>query len=121
VRIFSSDPRLKELRQIPLFASLPRRKLDLLTRVADVIEVPAGVELIREGETGREFFAISEGGVEICQSGEPIATEQAGDVFGEIALLHGIPRTATVRTTVSSRLFVLDARAFRSLLADSFA
>ena len=121
VKIFPSDPRQKELRRIPLFADLPRRKFDLLTRTADVVEVPAGVELIREGEKGREFFAIFEGEVEVSQAGEPIATEGAGDVFGEIALLHGIQRTATVRTTVSSRLFVVDARAFRSVLADSFA
>ena len=117
---FSRDPKRDELRRIPLFSTLPRWRLDLLTRTADVIEVPAGTELIREGESGLEFFAISEGEVEVSQGGRTIATEQAGDVFGEIALLHRIPRTATVRTTTSSRLFVLDARAFRSVLADSF-
>jgi CRP-like cAMP-binding protein len=97
--IFSRDPKRDELRQIRLFAALPRRQLDLLTRTADVVEVPAGTELIREA--GREFFAISEGEVEISKAGTPIATEQAGDVLGEIALLYGIPRTATVRTTAS--------------------
>jgi CRP-like cAMP-binding protein len=121
MNIFSQDSKRTELRRIPLFAALPRHRFDLLARTADVVEVPAEVELIREGGSGHEFFAISEGEVEVSQSGTPIATEQAGDVFGEIALLHGVPRTATVRTTAPSRLFVLDARSFRSVLADRFA
>jgi CRP-like cAMP-binding protein len=54
------------------------------------------------------------------KSGERVAVEGAGDVFGEIALLHGVPRTATVTTTVHSRLVVLTEQAFRSLLVRSF-
>ena len=121
MNIFTRDPKRDELSHIPLFATLPRQQLDLLTRTTDVIEVPAGTELIREGEPGHEFFAIAEGEVEIFKDGEPIATEHAGDVFGEIALLHDVPRTATVRTTVPSRLYVLNRQAFRSIVADSFA
>jgi CRP-like cAMP-binding protein len=121
MNLFSKDPKRDELRGIPLFAALPRPQFDLLARNTDIVEVPAGTELIREGANGREFFAIAEGEVEISQAGRPIATEEKGDVFGEIALLHGIPRTATVTATEPSRLFVVDSRAFRSLLADSFA
>ena len=79
--IFSRDPKRAELRHIPLFAALSRPQLDVLTRTADIVEVPAGTELIREGDSGHEFFAIAEGEVEISQGGTPIATEQAGDVF----------------------------------------
>jgi CRP-like cAMP-binding protein len=114
------DPKCAELRQIPLFASLPRRRFELLVRTADLVDVPAGKVLIREGETGREFFAIAEGEVEVTSGGVAI-TEQAGDVFGELALLYGVPRTATVKATASCRLFVLDAQAFRSVIAPSFA
>ena len=121
MKLFSKDPKRDELKRIPLFAELPKREFEILARNADLVEVPAGTELIREGESGREFFAIAEAEVEISQAGHPIATEETGDVFGEIALLHGIPRTATVTATEPSRLFVVDQRAFRSLLADSFA
>jgi trk system potassium uptake protein TrkA len=121
MNIFTRDPKRDDLSHIPLFATLSRPQFDLLTRTADVIEVPAGTELIREGEAGHEFFAIAEGEVEISKDGETIATEQSGDVFGEIALLHDIPRTATVTTTVPSRLYVLNRQAFRSIVADSFA
>jgi hypothetical protein len=114
------DPRPAELRRIPLFASLPQRRFDLLVRTADPIDVPAGKVLIREGETGREFFAIAEGEVEISSASVAIR-EQAGDVFGEFALLYDVPRTATVTTTTTCRLFVLHAQAFRSVLTPSFA
>ena len=118
--LVSHDTRRKELRRVPLFAELSRKQLDLLTRNADIIEVPACTQLIREGESGHEFFAISEGEVEISKAGVRVAVEGAGDVFGEIALLRGVPRTATVTTTVPSRLFVLTEQAFRSLLVRSF-
>jgi trk/ktr system potassium uptake protein len=121
MNIFTHDPKRDELSHIPLFATLPRQQLELLTRSADLIEVPAGTELIREGENGHEFFAIVEGEVEVSKNGETIATEQSGDVFGEIALLHDVPRTATVTTTAPSRLFVLNRQAFRSIVADRFA
>lgn len=121
MRLLSRDAKQEELRRIPLFAQLSRRQLDLLARNADILDVPARTKVIREGASGHEFFAISEGEVEISKAGERIATESAGDVFGELALLHGIPRTATVTTTVPSRLVVLHEQAFRSLVADSFA
>ncbi|HKP17728.1 MAG TPA: cyclic nucleotide-binding domain-containing protein [Gaiellaceae bacterium] len=119
--IFAKDPKRDELRRVPLFAALPRKQFDLLVRAADIVEFPAGRDVIREGDNGHEFFAIADGEVAISKRGRPIATESTGDVFGEIALLRGIPRTATVTTTAPTRAFVLTAQAFRSILAPSFA
>jgi hypothetical protein len=116
----TADPKRTELRRIGLFAALPRKRFDLLVRTADIVEVPAGTVLIREGEIGHEFFAIAEGEVEVSSGGEAIR-EQAGDVFGELALLYGIPRTATVMTTSPSRLFVLTAQGFQSVFAPCFS
>jgi CRP-like cAMP-binding protein len=121
MKIRSHDPKRDELRAIPLFAELPSRELELVARNSDLVEVPAGTTVIREGDQGREFFAIAEGEVEISQGGTPIATETAGDVFGELALLHDIPRTATVTAKTPLRLYVLTAPAFRGLLAAQFA
>lgn len=121
MRIFSHDTKRDELRAIPLFAELPSGDFELVARNSDLVEVPAGTTLIREGDYGREFFAIAEGEVEISQDGTTVATEQAGDVFGEIALLYDVPRTATVKAKTPLRLYVLTAPAFRGLLADRFA
>jgi hypothetical protein len=111
------DPKRVALRSIPLFAALPRKRFDLLVRTTEVVDVPSGKTLIREGEIGHEFFAIAEGEVEISKDGKKLATEVSGDTFGEIALLFDVPRTATVRTTAPSRLFVLHEQAFHSVLA----
>src|SRR5438552_3666502 len=121
MNFFSHDPKRDELKAIPLFAQLPHRDFGLVARNSDVVDVPAGATLIREGDSGHEFFAIAEGEVEISQSGTHVATEHAGDFFGEIALLHDIPRTATVTAKTPVRLYVLTSHAFRSLLADRFA
>ena len=117
----SLDRKRTALGRIPLFAGLPQERFDLLARDAEVVAVPAGIDLIREGEAGHEFFAIAAGEVEISKKGRRVATESAGGVFGEIALLRGIPRTATVTTTAPSQLFVLNAQAFHSLVAPSLA
>jgi hypothetical protein len=116
----SADPWVAELLRIPLFATLPPDRFELLVRTADVAEVPAGIELIREGTVGREFFAISDGAVEVSEGGMPVAVERAGDFFGEIALLHGTLRTATVKTISPTRVFVMTRRAFRIVLEPSF-
>ena len=121
MNIFAHDPKRDELKSIPLFAGLSKREFEVLTRNSDLVEVPAGTTLIREGDRGHEFFAIAEGEVEISQGGNPVATERAGDVFGEIALLHDVPRTATVTAKTPLRLYVLTGPAFRGLLASRFA
>jgi len=61
MNIFTRDPKRKELSHIPLFATLPRQRLELLTRTADVIEVPAGTELIREGEPVASMYLLVDG------------------------------------------------------------
>ena len=121
MNLFSHDPKRDELKAIPLFAELPSRDFELVARNSDLVELPTGTTVIQEGDRGREFFAIADGEVEISQGGTPVATEHAGDLFGEIALLHDVPRTATVKAKTPLRLYVLTPRAFRSLLADRFA
>ena len=118
---FSHDPKRNELKTIPLLAKLPAADFELVARNSDLVEVPAGTTLIQEGQLGHEFFVIADGEVEVTQGGTPLATERAGDFFGELALLHDIPRTATVKAKTPLRLYVLTSQAFRSLLADRFA
>jgi CRP-like cAMP-binding protein len=117
--LLAHDPKVEALRRVPVFAGLSRQELRLLARLAEQIDVPAGTQLVREGDRGREFFAIEDGEVEVEQAGRHLTTQRAGDFFREIALLEDKPRTASVTTSAPTHLFVLTAQAFRSLLADS--
>jgi len=119
MNLFSHDPKRDELKAIPLFAELPSRDFELVARNSDLVELPTGTTVIHEGDRGREFFAIADGEVEISQGGTPVATERAGDFFGEIALLTETPRTATVVTATPVRLLVITGQSFRRLLDET--
>ena len=68
MNLFSRDPKRDELKAIPLFAELPSRAFELVARNSDLVEIPAGTTVIREGKRGHEFFAIARGEVEISQA-----------------------------------------------------
>jgi CRP-like cAMP-binding protein len=104
------------LKGIPLFAHLSRKELLEVASLADEIDFPAGKEIIREGERGREFFVLIDGAAEVTREGHRIATYTRGDFTGEIALIARIPRTATVKTTEPTRVLVITDQALRNLL-----
>ena len=100
------------LRSMPLFAPLPPPTLESLARALEPISVPAGVDVIREGESGDCYYVIADGELEVVRNGRIAATRSRGEGFGEIALMYSVPRTATVRTLEDSHLYVLDSDAF---------
>lgn len=107
------------IKRVPLFARYSKRQLAEVASLADEIDVREGRELTREGARGREFFVLVEGTADVKRKGRKINTMQAGDFFGEIALISGAPRTATVIATSPVRALVITDRAFRSLLRNS--
>jgi CRP-like cAMP-binding protein len=84
------------LAQVPLFATLPKEQRLVIAQLATHHEAPAGEELTREGEEGREFIILLDGEVEVSRGGQVITTLGPGSHFGEIALLAHAPRTATI-------------------------
>jgi CRP-like cAMP-binding protein len=112
-----TDQKLELLTRTPLFAELGRRELEEVGRLADEIDVPAARILMREGETGQEFFVLVEGSVNIDRAGKRVRTLEPGDFFGEVALLSEGPRTATATAETPSKLLVLAHREFHSLMA----
>ena len=96
------------LAQVPLFEGLSRRHLKRLAEHADEISFREGETIVEEDQPGGSFFVIVEGEVKVRQGGRAIATAGPGEFFGEISLLDGGPRSATVvadTPVVAIRLF----------------
>jgi CRP-like cAMP-binding protein len=72
--------------------------------------------VIKEGDSGREFFVLIDGTAEVERGGKKVADLGAGDFFGEIALIAKTPRNATITTTSPVEALVITDRAFRTLL-----
>jgi CRP-like cAMP-binding protein len=113
------DAKVELIKRVPLFAQCSRKELAEVASIADEIDLPAGKELIREGERGREFFVLLDGTADVRKNGRRIAEMKAGDFFGEIALVSDAPRTATVTTSSPARALVVTDRSFRALLRHS--
>jgi CRP-like cAMP-binding protein len=110
------DEKLELLKRIQLFSRLNSRELLRLGELADEIDLPSGRVLMREGERGQEAFIIVSGSAEIERDGRVFATRSTGEILGEIALVDGGPRTATVRLAEDSRLIVLGRKQFHALM-----
>jgi voltage-gated potassium channel len=106
------DRKRELIKAVPLFSHCSKKELDRLTNELDEIEMPSGKVLTREGEMGREFVVIVEGTAEVTKNGRRVNLLGAGDFLGEIALISGEPRTATVTTTSDANLLILTARSF---------
>ena len=111
-----TDYKLELLRKVPLFQNLNKKDLGLVKRLADEVDVKADKVLIKEGAFGHEFFIVVEGSLRVERDGKLIRKLGPGDFAGEIALIDGGRRTATVTADVPSRLLVVGHREFFSLL-----
>lgn len=105
----------ERLRQLPLFADLPHKQLERVATWADEVDLPAGKQLIEQGAFAHEFFLITEGTAEVLHDGRHLGDLGPGDFFGEIALLEGHRRTASVVTTTPVRVVVMFAREFDAM------
>ena len=92
------------LASIPLFGSLEEAERERLATVCSELEVEAGTTLVHEGDFGYALYAIVAGSAEVSQNGEVIRALGPGDVFGEVAVLSGGRRTATVTARTPIRL-----------------
>ena len=101
---------------VPLFRGLSNRELRQIAQAGDRLDVEAGSELVTEGRVGREFFLIIEGEATVRRKKRAVARLGPGDYFGELALLHRGPRSATVVADTDMRLFVLPQREFGGLV-----
>ncbi len=100
------------LRGNSIFEPLPVATVERLSHDLAPVEVDAGAEVIVQGDIGDRFYLIESGRVEVFENGVFRRNEGPGESFGEIALLHDVPRTATVRSTEPTRLLALKREQF---------
>jgi putative peptide zinc metalloprotease protein len=111
---------IAELRGLHCFAGLSTAQLwELLERGGWVSFAP-GERIMREGDFGDSFYAISSGQVDIVKDERLVTTIGRGSYFGEVALLMEVPRTATVIARTPVRAFRLDREGFDRLVGDAF-
>jgi CRP-like cAMP-binding protein len=106
------------LSKVPLFSGCSQRDLQTIARVVKDIDHEKGTVIAREGEPGVGLFIIADGSAEVTIGGVKKNTLGTGDFFGEIALLDGGPRTATVTATSDVKLLGLTEWVFRGLMQE---
>ncbi|HEY7625816.1 MAG TPA: MFS transporter [Ilumatobacteraceae bacterium] len=105
----------------PLLSPLPPTTLEKLAARSRLMVSGPGATIVAEGDHGDLFYLIAEGEVGVFRSGTHHNTLGPGDQFGEIALLHGVTRTATIVTTQPTRLVAIDGTDFVDALSSSDA
>lgn len=106
-----------QLADVPFFAGWTKDELAAVDRVADQVSYAPLEHLIEQGTTGYEFIVILEGQVEVAIDGHVVASLGPGDHVGEMALLDGSPRNASVVATTPVRALLVGSREFRGLVA----
>ena len=106
------DREIALLQRVSMLDVLPLPAIERLARGLEPLEVPAGATVVAQGDVGDRYFVIESGEVEVVGDGRVVATLGPGQGFGEIALLHQVRRTATVRAAVALRLQALRSELF---------
>ncbi len=106
------------LRAIPLFQGMTDSSIEAIASFTREVAYPDGATLVRQGEAGDSLILIRSGSAGVERDGRPVRTLGAGDFLGEIALVDGSPRTATVVALEDIRALVIDRAGFARLMDD---
>lgn len=112
------EDKIERLQEVSLFEGCSQRQLRSVAKIARVFDVAAGTVLTRAGEPGDEFFLIIDGIARADVSTDRHVLLHPGEFFGEMSLLDGGPRSATVVADTPVRLLVISRRHFAVLLRD---
>jgi len=111
-----------ELSQIGLLASLPGETIAVLAGKMNREQIAPGTAIVREGEQGDRFYVLLSGIAAVSQDGRGSRSViRPGEVFGEVALAMGIPRTATVTALAPCTVASCDRETFDELLRPLYA
>ena len=98
---------IDHLRKVPLFHGLPASSLETVADRASETTFDDGETVTREGEPGETFYIVTEGRLQVSQRGTAVRELGRGDFFGEISLVDGRPRTATVTAVGTVQALVI--------------
>jgi CRP-like cAMP-binding protein len=113
-----TDPVIEMLRVVPGLAGRSNKELARLVPLVDLAHIRAGEPLTHQGRYEKEAFLIVDGHANVVIDGEPVADLGPGDFVGEVAMLIGGPRTATVQASTDMTLLVVGGEAFNSFAWD---
>ena len=113
---WSRTRKIELLAQMELFSSCSRRELGQVATVTVPAEFTAGSVLTRQGQSGGLAFVIASGKAEVVRGGKRLATLGPGDVVGELSLIDGKPRSATVKALTDIEVLEISGDDLRRLL-----
>lgn len=108
------------LKQVPLFSDLSKGELKQIADQARDEPYSPGQDIITEGQKGGPFFIITEGRVDVIVGGKKVNTLGPGSYFGEMALLEGAARSATIRAETHVKALAITSWNFLALLEDNW-
>jgi CRP-like cAMP-binding protein len=112
---------LPVLARVPLFSALSQRQLRHVADLAELRRFKRGGEIVREGAVGNAFYVIMDGRAEVVTPAGHRRILEAGEFFGELSLLDGAPRAATVTATEALAAARISRAAFLRLLKEQSA
>lgn len=112
------DERVEMFSRVPLFRALSQRQIRRILKGTLDYGYEPGTELVREREDGETLFVILDGTARVVRGRRTIARLGAGDFFGEVSVLDGRPRTASVVAETGLRCVVLHRDDLKAILAE---
>jgi CRP-like cAMP-binding protein len=104
------------LRSVPLFQGMSDRSIETIAGLAFETSFPEGAALVREGDPGDRYLIIRAGSAVVDQGGRTLRQLGGGDSVGEISLIDGQPRSATVTATAPVEALCIDRDGFARLM-----
>jgi CRP/FNR family transcriptional regulator/CRP/FNR family cyclic AMP-dependent transcriptional regulator len=116
IATWSRARKIDLLGQMDLFSACNKRQLGQVATLTVPAELAAGTILTRQGASGGLAYVIAWGRAEVLRSGKRLATLGPGDVVGELSLIDGEPRSATVKALTDLQVLEIDGRDLRKLM-----
>jgi CRP-like cAMP-binding protein len=108
------------LKEVPLFAGLSNAELKRIAKEAREATYSPGQDIVSEGQAGGPFFCITEGLANLVLDGKKMSDLAGGSYFGEMALLEGGKRTATVRAETHVKVLAITSWNFLAILEENW-